>query len=161
MLDVVDFISERGGNPEKIRDSQRRRYADVEVVDQVIALWEDHRKTLYQATQVGSKINEVQKQIGIKKKAKEDASELLEQKVALDLEKKALIDAASEKEASLKAKVSSIGNIVHETVPVSNNEDDNEIQKHGLQKDLSLRRNSVFRTTKSSSVLTDMTRIEE
>lgn len=44
MLDVVDFISERGGNPEKIRDSQRRRYADVEIVDQVIALWEDHRK---------------------------------------------------------------------------------------------------------------------
>ena len=44
MLDVVDFISERGGDPEKIRESQRRRFADVEIVDEVIALWEDHRR---------------------------------------------------------------------------------------------------------------------
>jgi seryl-tRNA synthetase len=45
MLDVNDFIAERGGNPEKIRESQRRRYASVEVVDEVIALFEDHRKS--------------------------------------------------------------------------------------------------------------------
>ena len=44
MLDVVDFITERGGNPELIRESQRRRFESVEVVDEVIALWEDHRK---------------------------------------------------------------------------------------------------------------------
>ena len=44
MLDVIDFIKERGGNPEAIRESQRRRYESVEVVDEVIALWEDHRK---------------------------------------------------------------------------------------------------------------------
>lgn len=44
MLDVIDFITERGGNPELIRESQRRRFESVEVVDEVIALWEDHRK---------------------------------------------------------------------------------------------------------------------
>lgn len=44
MLDVIDFIKERGGNPEAIRESQRRRFESVEVVDEVIALWEDHRK---------------------------------------------------------------------------------------------------------------------
>jgi seryl-tRNA synthetase len=38
MLDVNDFITERGGNPEKIKESQRRRYAPVEIVDEVIAL---------------------------------------------------------------------------------------------------------------------------
>lgn len=43
MLDVVDFIKERGGDPEKIRESQRRRFAPVEVVDEIIALYEDHR----------------------------------------------------------------------------------------------------------------------
>lgn len=32
MLDVNDFIIERGGNPEKIRESQRRRHAKVELV---------------------------------------------------------------------------------------------------------------------------------
>jgi hypothetical protein len=46
MLDVNDFIKERGGDPEKIRESQRRRSAPVEAVDEVIALWEDHRKSM-------------------------------------------------------------------------------------------------------------------
>jgi seryl-tRNA synthetase len=45
MLDVNDFITERGGNPERIRESQRKRYANVEIVDEVIADWEDHRKS--------------------------------------------------------------------------------------------------------------------
>ena len=46
MLDVSDFIRERGGDPEKVRDSQRRRNAPEGVVDQVIALYEDHRKSM-------------------------------------------------------------------------------------------------------------------
>lgn len=45
MLDVNDFITERGGNPQAIKDSQRRRYAPEEAVDEVIALYEDHRKS--------------------------------------------------------------------------------------------------------------------
>lgn len=44
MLDIEDFIEERGGNPEKIRESQRRRNESVELVDEVIALWQDARK---------------------------------------------------------------------------------------------------------------------
>ncbi len=70
MLDVNDFITERGGNPELIRESQRRRFAPVEDVDAVIAMFEDHRKTAYAATQVKSKINAIQKQIGPKKKVR-------------------------------------------------------------------------------------------
>jgi seryl-tRNA synthetase len=45
MLDVLDFITERGGNPEKIRESQRRRFANVEIVDEIIALFDDHRSS--------------------------------------------------------------------------------------------------------------------
>ena len=47
MLDVVDFIEERGGDPKKIRESQRRRFAPEEAVDEVIALFEDHRKSKF------------------------------------------------------------------------------------------------------------------
>jgi seryl-tRNA synthetase len=47
MLEIQDFIKERGGDPEKIKESQRRRYAPVEVVDEVIAMWEDHRKSTF------------------------------------------------------------------------------------------------------------------
>jgi seryl-tRNA synthetase len=86
MLDIFDFIVDKGGNPEKIKESQRRRYAPEEAVDEVIALYEDHRKSeygaqighicrftnsliaQYQATQINTKINEVQKQIGAKRK---------------------------------------------------------------------------------------------
>lgn len=121
----MDFVAEKGGDPQKIKESQRRRFASEEVVDEVIALYEDHRKTQYSATQVNTKINEVQKQIGAKKKAKEDASELLAQKVELEKEKKTWIEAAAEKDAALKKKIATIGNIVHDTVPISDNEDNN------------------------------------
>ena len=46
MLDVSDFVRERGGDPQKIRESQRRRNAPESVVDEVIALYEDHRKSM-------------------------------------------------------------------------------------------------------------------
>ena len=85
MLDVVDFVTERGGNPNAVRESQRRRHAPVEAVDEVIALYEDHRKSMfsvysshpiliecraakYALTQVGTKINANQKEIGQRKK---------------------------------------------------------------------------------------------
>ncbi|KAL2157186.1 hypothetical protein VTH06DRAFT_6322 [Thermothelomyces fergusii] len=129
MLDVNDFIVERGGNPDKIRESQRKRYAPVEAVDEVIAMWEDHRRTAYAATQLNAKINEVQKQIGPKKKAKEDVTDLLKQKADLEKEKKDLLALAAEKEKALKAKVKTIGNIVHESVPVSDNEDNNTVER--------------------------------
>lgn len=44
MLDVNDFIAERGGDPKKIKESQRRRHAPEEIVDEVIAMFEDHRQ---------------------------------------------------------------------------------------------------------------------
>ena len=44
MLDLNDFISDRGGDPKKIKESQRRRFASEEAVDQVIALYEEARR---------------------------------------------------------------------------------------------------------------------
>ena len=67
MLDINDFIKERGGNPEKIKESQRRRHAPEEIVDEIIEMFEDHRKTQYAAaTEMGAKINKVQKEMGSK-----------------------------------------------------------------------------------------------
>ncbi len=45
MLDVNDFLEERGGNPEKVRESQRRRYAPESVVDEVITLARERIKS--------------------------------------------------------------------------------------------------------------------
>ncbi|KAI9695500.1 MAG: Cytosolic seryl-tRNA synthetase [Bogoriella megaspora] len=129
MLDLLDFVADKGGNPEKIRDTLRKRYEDPAIVDDVIAAWEDHRKTQYAATQFGSQINEIQKQIGKKKKAKESADAELAQKVQLEEEK-----AAKEKEAvgklqTLRLKAKVIGNYVHDSVPVSNDEANNRIER--------------------------------
>ncbi|EQK98236.1 hypothetical protein G6O67_004069 [Ophiocordyceps sinensis] len=144
MLDVNDFIADRGGNPEKIRDSQRRRHASVEVVDEVIALFEDHRKTQYSATQINGKINEVQKQIGAKKKAKENADDLVQKKKDIEKEKKNLVESAGEKDRLLKSKLRSIGNIVHESVPVSDNEDNNEVLRKWAPDGLAVEQRDVL-----------------
>ncbi|CAK7204165.1 Cytosolic seryl-tRNA synthetase [Sporothrix eucalyptigena] len=127
MLDVLDLIAERGGNPEAVKESQRRRYADPEVVDKVIELWQDHRRTLYDATQLNAKINDIQKQIGAKKKAKENADDLLQQKIAIEKQKKDLLDSAAIKEKAMNKALGSIGNLIHDSVPVDNNEDNNPI----------------------------------
>ncbi|KAI9859390.1 MAG: Cytosolic seryl-tRNA synthetase [Trichoglossum hirsutum] len=127
MIDVLDFIVDKGGNPEKIRESQRRRNAPVEVVDEVIALYHDHRKTKYETSQINSQINATQKEIGLKKKAKQDAHELLQKKADLESEKKALEDLVAEKDSALQRRIKTIGNYIHDSVPVSNDEDDNPI----------------------------------
>ena len=46
MLDVFDFDEEKGGDPKKIRESQRRRHAPEASVDDVIALYEDHKRSM-------------------------------------------------------------------------------------------------------------------
>ncbi|KAH9617486.1 hypothetical protein KSS87_004385 [Heliosperma pusillum] len=38
MLDINLFRADKGGNPELIRESQRRRFKDVAIVDEIIAL---------------------------------------------------------------------------------------------------------------------------
>ena len=44
MLDINLFREEKGHNPEIIRESQRRRFANVELVDEVIKLDKEWRQ---------------------------------------------------------------------------------------------------------------------
>jgi seryl-tRNA synthetase len=53
----------------------------------------------------------------------------MKQKVELEREKKIFIDSAAEKDVALRKKISTIGNIVHDSVPVS----DNEVWAHILK----------------------------
>ena len=129
MLDVLDLIVSRGGDPNKVKESQRRRFAPEEIVDEVIALWEDHRKTNYDATQLNTKINAVQKQIGQLKKAKSNADKELREKADLEKEKKQLEELVVEKEKKLNYRLKTVGNYVHESVPISDNEDNNGVLK--------------------------------
>jgi seryl-tRNA synthetase len=69
----------------------------------------------------------VQKQIGQKKKAKEDANELLAEKTKLEEEKKTQDGYAREKKAAMIALAKTVGNYVHESVPVSMDEENNVV----------------------------------
>lgn len=53
---------------------------------------------------------------------KEDASDLIQQKAELDKSKKDAENNAAQKELERDRKIRPIGNYVHESVPVSNNE---------------------------------------
>jgi len=71
----------------------------------------------------------VQKRIAAAKKAKEDATELLKEKAEVEKEKAGLVKAAEEKEQVLKKKLGTVGNIIHTSVPVDKNEDNNPVLK--------------------------------
>lgn len=82
---------------------------------------------LFAVDQTAKEINGIQKEITAKKKAKEDASELLAKKAAAD---KSVAEArvrVNEKEAEMRAKAGMIGNIVDKACPISQTEDDNPI----------------------------------
>lgn len=46
MLDIVLLRKDQGGNPDLVRESQRRRYADAGLVDQVIGYDEEWRQSV-------------------------------------------------------------------------------------------------------------------
>jgi seryl-tRNA synthetase len=45
-LDVLHFIDKKGGNSQEIRDSQKKRGLSVELVDEVIAMYEEWVKSM-------------------------------------------------------------------------------------------------------------------
>ncbi|KAF0502816.1 Seryl-tRNA synthetase [Gigaspora margarita] len=127
MLDINLFQVDKGGNPELIKESQRKRGASVELVDEVIKLYDEWRTVRFDLDQVKKQQNALQKKIGQKIKDKEDASTLIEEKESLNSEKERLTNLEKEKEDILKSKASTIGNLVHNSVPESLDEVNNEI----------------------------------
>lgn len=61
----------------------------------------------------------------VRSQNKENADDLLAQKAVLDAKAKSLKESESKMEDEMRAKVATIGNYVHSSVPNSNNEDDN------------------------------------
>jgi seryl-tRNA synthetase len=49
-LDVLSFIESKGGNPNEIRDSQRKRGESQEIVDEIIQMYSDWVKSKFYAT---------------------------------------------------------------------------------------------------------------
>ena len=44
-LDLLDFQVDKGGDLKKLKESQRRRYAPESTIDDIVALFEDAKKS--------------------------------------------------------------------------------------------------------------------
>lgn len=154
MLDINLFRVESGGNPDIVRDSQKRRYRDVKSVDDIIDFDKKWRAARHKGDLLNRMGNVISKTIGEKKKAKEAdgteskipeevtskltelSPELLRPLCVTQLkELKKLLDetiAANNAEINTTETerdtlLKRIGNLVYSDVPVSDNEDNNAV----------------------------------
>lgn len=127
MLDINSFLAEKGGDPQKIKESQKKRGDSVEVVDEIINDYKEWTKIRFDLDEMNKSLNKLQKEIGQKFKAKEDAKGLLGEKDKLTQAKKDLIEKEQEADKQLRLKVNTVGNFVHESVIDSQDEENNEL----------------------------------
>lgn len=156
VLDLELFRADKGGCPDKIRENQSKRFKDVTLVDKVVDTDTKWRKLRFQADNWNKLKNLCSKTIGLKMKSKEPVGnddtlpdgfestdklqelnpEILQKLTVTQIKKiRTLIDAnmqqcETERQECEKIRHSSlfeIGNWLHESVVVSNDEDENEI----------------------------------
>ncbi|KNA19956.1 hypothetical protein SOVF_056730 isoform B [Spinacia oleracea] len=123
MLDINLFRE----NPDKIRESQKVRFADVAIVDEIISLDQEWRKRQFELETLRKDFNRINKEVARLKIAGEDASELIrstEENKKLTADKDAEVQ---EVKAALYAKLELVGNRVDDSVPISNDEADNAV----------------------------------
>ncbi|XP_039260596.1 serine--tRNA ligase, cytoplasmic-like [Styela clava] len=156
VLDLDLFRKDKGGDPDKIRENQAKRYNDVTLVDNVVAADEDWRKCRYELDNLNKMKNVCSKAIGEKMKRKEPvgdcdglpsdmpaltdmSQEFLSKLTVVQIKKiRQLVDERIEKcnvqrvhlEEVRLANLREIANLTHESVPISNDEDaDNAVER--------------------------------
>eukprot|EP00928_Gymnodinium_smaydae_P006298 TRINITY_DN1221_c0_g1_i1.p1 TRINITY_DN1221_c0_g1~~TRINITY_DN1221_c0_g1_i1.p1 ORF type:complete len:479 (-),score=132.55 TRINITY_DN1221_c0_g1_i1:95-1531(-) len=120
---------EKGGDPEKVRESERRRFRGTELVDEVIALDKEWIKAQFTTEQKRKERGVVQKEITDRKKADKNdkCDDLMAKKTAIEKDIESLEKESDKLRDQRDGKLGRIGNIVPDHVPVSKTEDDNKI----------------------------------
>ncbi|KAM0926981.1 hypothetical protein ACQ4PT_003119 [Festuca glaucescens] len=128
MLDINLFRTDRDkhGDTELVRNSQRIRFESVELVDEVIALDLAWRRQL-DVDKISRELNKTNKEIGKLKAENQDATALIQSTEEIKGTLAAMKTEVQEAKTTLDAKLVTIGNIVHESVPVSKDEANNVI----------------------------------
>lgn len=122
MLDLR-FIRE---NAELVKEAVQNKNEKVDV-DKILELDEAKRVAQFNFDQKKAEQNRVSKEIGLRKKKKEDATDLLAQMGSVAQEIKDLRTTLSDAEAALQEQLMWIPNMPHELVPVGKTEDDNQV----------------------------------
>ncbi|KAL6553561.1 hypothetical protein OROGR_007403 [Orobanche gracilis] len=127
MLDINLFREEKGNNPEIIRESQRRRFASVGIVDEIIHLDKEWRQGQFELEQLRKDFNRINREVAKLRTSGEDASSMIRnsEEIKDSTAKKAL--EVEELHSTLLSKLELVGNLVHDSVPVSNDEANNVV----------------------------------
>lgn len=157
VLDLDLFRTDRGGDPEKIRANQKLRFKDLKLVETVLEKDTEWRTRRSKADNWNKLKNLCSKEIGDRMKKKEplgDDGEPVPNEILADLETvnadrlkpltvnqikklRVLIEQATLDNEKQLAEVESIrnstlrevGNHLHPSVPVSDNEDENKVER--------------------------------
>ncbi|XP_015190932.1 PREDICTED: serine--tRNA ligase, cytoplasmic [Polistes dominula] len=156
VLDLDLFRKDKGFDPEKIRENQKKRFKDVALVDLVIEKDKYWRQLRHRADNLNKVKNLCSKEIGEKMKKKEPIgdSDVVPDEISNNLDNlvsdnlkpltvkqiksiRALIDTAIQEnvenlsltESERNSALREVGNHLHESVPVSNDEEENKIER--------------------------------
>jgi seryl-tRNA synthetase len=113
----------------QVRESEKRRFRDGKIVDEVLALDEQWKKAQFNWEQKRKEIGIVQKDITERKKTSKGADkceELLKKKEDLEKDEDKLKQTADGLAESREQALGKIGNVLHDSVPVFEDEKDNE-----------------------------------
>ncbi|CAN6449454.1 unnamed protein product [Victoria cruziana] len=127
MLDINLFREDKGNDPERIRESQRRRFADVEIVDEIIRLDKEWRQRQFELENLRKDFNRINKEVARLKISGGDAAEMIkstDENKQLTAKKEIEVQ---EVRAELFAKLETIGNLVHDSVPAFQDEENNQV----------------------------------
>jgi seryl-tRNA synthetase len=111
--------------PDTIRESEKRRGKDTDKVDRVIELDEKWRESLQRLQKLQQKRNTVGDQIAEAKQAGEDAEEQIEEMKQVKDQISELEDRVDELKEERDELRYQIGNILHESVPKGDDEEEN------------------------------------
>mmetsp|Transcript_2124 Transcript_2124/g.5260 ORF Transcript_2124/g.5260 Transcript_2124/m.5260 type:complete len:455 (+) Transcript_2124:99-1463(+) len=131
-IDINRLRPERGGDIEEVRRSEIARFRDGSFVDLAVAAdqnWRHLSFSLQQAQKTLNALNEVVKKKKKDSKGADPCAEEVDQMAGLKKSIAELQPQETQAATDLRLALDKIGNIVHPSVPISDNEDDNREER--------------------------------
>lgn len=133
MVDILNFRDEK--LLKAIYESEKARGNPASIVDNILELDKKWKSTSHSTQMKKQQLNVMKREISKKKRNKEDADSEIEEMKKLKEEIAKNDTHVQQLRAELDSKLNLIGNIVHASVPVSDDEDNNDvIEKWGVLK---------------------------
>jgi len=130
-IGIEILMKDKGGDPDMVRMSERRRFRDGAIVDEVLHLDKQWITAQYNTEQKRKDIGIVQKEITERKKANktDKCEDLLAKKATPESERTELEQESDRMLQARDEKLGRIGNILHESVPEFEDEINNRVER--------------------------------